>query len=328
MKRYNVQIAVTLLFSLLLIAKVSAQQVPQFTQLLQNRYMLNPAASGLSEDNNVLAGFRKQWVGMDQGPTTYYLGYNRGFVKTIEPKRQPLAIRTARVEDYHSEQKEGGTSRFKHGFGGYIVGDNYGAFKNMSLNISYALHAALNDNITFAFGASSRFHNSKFDASLAQVENAGDATYDAFIAERNGLTSLEFDLGTYLYGKNWFAGYSTNQLTRDKITFGDISNNILKTHHTIIGGYTLKVTENIDVTPSTIIKTVAGAPLSVDVLANAEFNNMISLGLGYRTEDAIMIMAGIKLDSKYRLGYSYDINTSRLSNYNSGSHEITIGVNF
>ena len=77
MKKYNVQIAVTLLFSLFLIAKVNAQQVPQFTQLMQNRYLLNPAATGINTEHNALLGFRKQWSGLDNSPSTYYVGYNR-----------------------------------------------------------------------------------------------------------------------------------------------------------------------------------------------------------------------------------------------------------
>ena len=328
MKKYNMQIAITLLFSLLIIAKLNAQQVPQFTQLLQNRHMLNPAASGEFEDNYVLAGYRKQWAGMDLSPTTYYIGYNRGFVKTIEPEHQPLAIRTARVDEYHSEQFEGGTSAFKHGVGAYMISDNYGAFQNMSLNLNYALHTYLKDDLMGSIGINTRFHNSKFDARLAQVENTGDATYDAFVLERNNLTSLEIDFGAYLYSSNWFAGYSTNQLTGDAIAFSELTNKTFEIHHTFIGGYDFEINEKIDFTPSTIIKAVGGAPLSIDLIGNLELNEKFDIGLGYRTQDALLILVGTKVDNKYRIGYSYDLTLSGLSTHNSGSHEITLGVKF
>jgi len=319
---------ITSVLSFLMCYTLNAQQVPQFSQLLQNRYILNPASTGESVEHNAVVGFRKQWVGLNNSPSTYYIGYNKGFVKSTESEHQPLAIRTARVEDYDFKQTEGGVSKLKHGIGAYVVGDNYGPFQNMNLNLSYALHMPMNDKINISFGANTRFHNSKFDASKALTETNGDPTYDAFVSERNGLTSLEIDLGTYLYGENFFVGYSTNQLTGDRIAFGDVSNNILVTHHALMAGYTFELNDKIDLTPSSILRAVKGAPLSIDLLINSEINDMIIAGIGYRHKDAIAILTGIKLDEKYRIGYSYDINTSGLSSYNSGSHEITLGIIF
>ena len=306
----------------------SAQQVPQFSQLLQSRHMLNPAATGEKEQHDIFSGFRKQWLGIDQSPTSYYLGYNKGLVKITEAERFPLAIRTARTNDYQSYDGKSTKGKIKHGVGGYIIGDNYGAFKNMSLNLNYALHAALNEKITGSIGVSTRFHNSRFDQSLAQVENLNDNTYSNFVAQRNGLTSLEFDFGAYIYHEKWFVGYSTNQLTGDAISFGNVSGRILELHHTLMGGYTMEVNDKIDFKPTTIIRAVGGAPITLDLLANFNINTTFEAGLGYRNQDALMILLGYNYDSKYRIGYSYDLGIGVLSNTSTGSHEITFGAIF
>lgn len=307
---------------------IVAQQVTQFTQVLQSKYILNPAASGESEENMMVFGYRNQWSGFDNNPTTYYLSYNRGFVKSVKQVHEPLALRTARVDEYSFEQKEESVGKIKHGIGANIMGDNYGAFKNMSINLSYAAHTKITKDITLSFGANSKIERSTLDVGLVQVETGNDIVYRDFIVSRNGLTTLQFDLGTYLYNDTWFVGYSTNQLTGDRIKFGNATNNILRAHHSIIGGYKIDVNENIEVTPSAIIKGVNGTPLNVTLISNIVFNEKFELGAGYRGQDAILILAGLNLDEKYRIGYSYDLNTSKLNKYNSGSHEISFNVKF
>jgi hypothetical protein len=59
----------------------------------------------------------------------------------------------------------------------------------------------------------------------------------------------------------------------------------------------------------------------VDINALAEYKKMVSLGLSYRTHDAIVIQIGYKY-KEMQIGYSYDITVSSLNVASSGSHEI------
>jgi hypothetical protein len=47
-------------------------------------------------------------------------------------------------------------------------------------------------------------------------------------------------------------------------------------------------------------------------------------GLAYRHLDAIIFKAGIRLSEYIRLNYAYDLGISRIANYNSGTHEISL----
>ena len=55
---------------------------------------------------------------------------------------------------------------------------------------------------------------------------------------------------------------------------------------------------------------------------------MVWLGVSYRTEDAIAPLLGYQFKpnakSMLKIGYSYDVTTSQLKNYSSGSHEIML----
>jgi hypothetical protein len=67
---------------------------------------------------------------------------------------------------------------------------------------------------------------------------------------------------------------------------------------------------------------VLGAPVEVDVSANFMMNEKFIAGLSYRSSDAVSFLAGFQANDSWFIGYGYDFNTTSLSNYNSGSHEI------
>ena len=74
--------------------------------------------------------------------------------------------------------------------------------------------------------------------------------------------------------------------------------------------------------PAVLGKMVSGAPLQVDISANFLFNETFTFGLAYRWDAAVSAMAGFQINERWFIGYSYDFETTALSRYNSGSHEI------
>jgi len=50
-------------------------------------------------------------------------------------------------------------------------------------------------------------------------------------------------------------------------------------------------------------------------------------GLWYRGQDAFIALVGIQ-QGIFKLGYSYDVTTSKLYNASAGSHELSLGLNF
>ena len=58
------------------------------------------------------------------------------------------------------------------------------------------------------------------------------------------------------------------------------------------------------------------------------YNILIGIALrGYdaRSLDAVILYAGVQVKA-FRLVYSYDINTSYLNGFNTGTHEISVAV--
>jgi hypothetical protein len=61
---------------------------------------------------------------------------------------------------------------------------------------------------------------------------------------------------------------------------------------------------------------------------NLMINNKFWIGAGYRVQDAFVLMAGLEIIPNLKLGYSYDLTTSQIGNYSSGTHEIALGYCF
>jgi hypothetical protein len=77
-----------------------------------------------------------------------------------------------------------------------------------------------------------------------------------------------------------------------------------------------------------IIKLTNGAPLQVDLTANFMYNNKIVIGTAYRHSAAISALFGVYLSPRTFLGYGFDYETTKLANYNNGSHEIFLKFDF
>ena len=54
----------------------------------------------------------------------------------------------------------------------------------------------------------------------------------------------------------------------------------------------------------------------------------IYMGAAWRWDAAVSGLAGFQVNENWMIGYAYDAETTKLSNYNSGSHEIFLRYEF
>ena len=74
--------------------------------------------------------------------------------------------------------------------------------------------------------------------------------------------------------------------------------------------------------PAVLSKMVTGTPLQLDLSANFMFHEKLVLGLAYRWNSAVSGLAGFQVSDNWLIGYAYDSDVTKMTNYNSGSHEI------
>jgi type IX secretion system PorP/SprF family membrane protein len=269
-----------------------AQQDVQFTQYYHNRLGFNPGVAGSGEGICVNMGQRLQWVGFEGAPNT--LNVNASI---------PLDV-------------------LHGGLMVNIVNDRIGFFEDVSAALGYAYQMDLGTG-RLGLGLAVDFKNKNVrNAQWIYPDNPSDPAVVG-----NGATSFtpELNFGAYYTTDTWFAGLSTSRLLQSDAPFSGSSARFKSTmHYFLTGGYSfdLPTSTPIRITPSVLLKSDLNSNLSIDLNANAVLMDKIYAGLGYRNQDAMSIMLGYQILPSLRASYSYDLTTSSLSAYSSGSHEL------
>ena len=130
----------------------------------------------------------------------------------------------------------------------------------------------------------------------------------------------------YWYGERHFIGASGYNLLQSQNDLFDLTTMVTNTLDRTIfvhGGYNYPVSDNFAIEPSVMFRYMLNAPFTFDGNLRFILKDQYWLGGSYRYGDAISIMLGADFGI-LEGGYSFDITTSDLAAYNSGTHELFI----
>lgn len=275
------------------------QQDPQFSQNMHNRLFPNPGVAG---SNNAICATllgRQQWMGFDGQPKTYLLSVHA-----------PVPL--------------------LHGGAGLTVSqDELGQEKTFGLKAAYAYRMIIGTG-ELGIGAAAGMVNK----SIGNNWTANDLNDTKIPVNGAGDTGFDLDFGLYYKTQILFVGLSTTHITQSELkevsSSQDFSYRVAR-HYYITAGYNYNFKNMpLALQPSVFAKS-DGASTQVDINMVALYNNLVWAGVSYRMKDAIAPMAGVQKDigpGTLKFGYSYDVTTSVLKQYSSGSHEIMLGYCF
>ncbi len=316
---------------LLIVFHSFGQQTPQYSQYLQNQYMVNPGATGVYDFMAITLGGRMQWIGIEGAPKTSYIYFAAPSNKwrRSSMKRTFGKVKRNNVKVKHPTMR---INKLTHAFGGQLLGDQYGPFREFKFMASYAIHIPLSREYALSFGTSVGLANRSFTSSNAQVlsvlTNTGvfDQTYDQQAGSQGAQNTLQVDAGIYFHGKLGFFGVTANQLTTDLVKFGNRDFNFNpRTHLHITGGYHFNLQkQHMRISPSFLVKYINPAPVSWELSCQFEFNDRYWLATSYRHKDAVVLGTGLYATNSFKIGYSFDFSTTTLYKYNAGGHEIAL----
>lgn len=279
-----------------LVAK--AQQLPQYSQYILNKYVINPASAGSEGYYVGQTNYRSQWEGIKDAPTTYILSANG-----------PLAHQ-------------------KMGIGGYLMVDVTGPTRRTAFNLSYAYHVNITSSLKLSMAVNAGILNYSIDGSEIVFENPADYTASNY-KESKMFPDAGFSF--YLYDDNLFFGGSAPQLIQNELDFqrsiADPSGRLVN-HYFLLGGYKIDASTNVQVEPSFLLKYIKPIPIQYELSLRGIYKEVFYIGGSYREGDAIALLAGYTLQNNLTLGYSYDIVQSDIQNYSTGTHEIMLSFKF
>lgn len=279
---------------ILLAVLVKAQQLPHYSQYILNDYVINPASAGVDNFYEAKTNFRSQWVGINEAPRTYILSVN------------------------------GPLKHEKMGIGGYLFVDRTGPTQRTGIDLSYSYHVKLNDAINLSMSINAGILQYTVAGSEIRLEDENDPTLS-----ENKMSKTMPDAGAsfYLYHEDFFFGASAPQLLQNKIDFGDESvkpSGRLVNHYYVLGGYRYDINEQFQLEPSFLLRFVKPLPMQYEFSLRTIYDKMVWLGVSYRKNTAVALLAGYSFNESLTFGYSYDFIQTSINQYSSGTHEIML----
>lgn len=283
-----------------------AQQDAQFTQNFMNRLAVNPGYAGINGSICAFTLYRTQWVGFGGQPQTGLLSLDA-----------PIGAKK------------------NMGLGLTIQTDKLGYMNNFYGKLAYSYHLNLGpEGAKLGLGLEVGAINNTISGTwLAPDGTDGSGgtggQVDALIPQGNKAgTTYDVGFGAYYnIPDKLYVGLASSHLPANPNgAYYDLAR-----HYYITAGYDYAVTDMITLKPSIFVKSDA-ASTALDINLVAMYNQLVWAGVSYRLKDAIAPMVGVQINKlgpgTLKFGYSYDVTTSALKTYSSGSHEIMLGYCF
>lgn len=274
-----------------------AQQLPQYTQYMLNEMAINPAVAGKDTYTDVRSNNRYQWIGITDAPRTYMFTLSTPFKKR------------------------------NMGLGTHIYTDIVGPTRRIGISMAYAYHIKLTKKTRLSLGVSAGIQQWGIDGHKLILHDEGD---NNLLIQYQTKTVPDFGAGLYVHNETWYLGFSAPQLYQSPIRLyktGDHKGTLV-THFLINGAYKFKMGDDFKLEPSAMVKYAKPAPVKFDVGLRLIYQDQFWLGGAYRHNDAFTALVGYLYKNYLMIGYSYDITTTNLKKYSTGTHELMLGLRF
>lgn len=281
-----------------------SQQVPQFSQYLFNPIYINPAYTGYKGDTFIQSYIRKQWIGLEGGPTNFGIAAD-GFL-----------------------------SDKNIGIGFHAGAETIGFQSTSTYQGKFAYHLQLSRVSYLSMGMSAGFWNQKIDSEMIDPIQGNDPL---LASNFDSVFYPELSFGLFYYHPNYFFSAALSNV------FSDLSNNSSSDFYqdpkkslNISAGFVLEFYGDRTLEGSLLLMSDNKAPARIDLNLNFFLNRVIGFGLGSRNYSnflsdfdqassfssmQIIFLTEINISEKFRMGYSFDYDFKNPFN----SHELSVG---
>ncbi len=270
-----------------------AQQDPHYTQYMYNMNVINPAYAGSKENLSIGMLYRKQWVGIEDAPTTATLSGHAPVGKNV-------------------------------GMGLSVIKDKIGPVEENNIygDFSYTLNLGGEHKLAFGIKAGVTLHKVGLYSDI--YSTLPDLNDPAFSQDTEG---SYFNLGTgfFYYTDKYYLALSVPNMMKSKhLDYNGRQFGSEATHYFLTGGYVFDVNENIKFKPFFMVKSALNVPASFDLSTNFLFNQKFEAGVTYRLQDSFGAMLNYAISPNVKLGYAYDHIVSDLNVTTPSSHELIL----
>jgi len=275
-----------------------SQQSVKFSNYLFNKTTINPAAAGSNEYFEVIGSYRSQWAAVEGAPTTAFLTADGVFLD----KRIGASIQ--------------------------VMDDRLGALAQNGVIANLATRLRTSESGWLSFGFAAGLFTSTLRGDELTVEEEGDQALPEARVKQN---LMDFKAGVYYKDYRYFGGISVFNVLEPKLNYTPSSRSAegaLAQHFYFFGGRVFTITKDLNLVPSVLYKTDNEWEGQLDLNAKLIYNNQVALGVAYRNQESVGVLAEYIHNDLFRIGYAYDFHTHGFSDYQSGAHEVMLSYRF
>ena len=291
--------------SLLLVLTTSsftmfAQQDAMFTHYMYNTLAVNPGYAGSRDALTATGLHRSQWVSFEGAPVT-----------------QTVTLHSPMLNN-------------KMGIGLSVVNDKIGPTKNTAAYLDLAYAIRVSEKGKLAFGLKGGINFMQANLNTLELDQQNDAAFQENVTSK---MLPNFGFGIYYYLPKFYVGVSAPKLLENNFKTNSSTGSVNlvneQRHYFLIAGTVLKLSNAVELKPTTFVKVTNGAPIEGDITASFIFNKKLLVGGMFRTGDAAGILIGYNFTEQFHAGYSFDWSYGlKTFKYNQGSHEIMLSYDF
>lgn len=290
---------------------VAAQQLPEASYFMYDYARTNPGSFGSTDMICITGLLRQGFVGMPENPRDLYLN---GDV--------PFNLFGA-----------------KHGAGISILSDKIGRYKNLNFKLGYAFRFNVGEG-TLGLGFSGNILQYYLDGSEWIGTETIDPNNDPNIPQgKSKANGFGANVGLFYRTEDIYFGASVLNLYTSEMKYsgegggstgvgGSDAKENLRPHYYITAGYYLQLTNPAFELQPAVNLFSDGTTVTFDLNTTLTYNKKLWGGVSYRAGSSAIGMVGLMVLDGLKVGYAYDFQTSALSRYSGGSHEIMLNYCF
>lgn len=286
----------TIVLLLTCVSLTRAQYDVRLSQYFQAKPYYNPASVGATEDLNILALARMEWVGIKGAPLSFFAMAD-----------MPLTL-----------------GKTQHGIGVVLLTESIGLFQNTHVGLQYAYKQKLFGG-TISGGFQIGLVNQSFDGSKVEMVESEyhQQTDEAIPTSQVSGMGFDMNFGLFYTHKKFYAGIGMAHLIEPELQLGENAYSYIGRTYNFMGGYNIQLPNPLfELQPSVFLLTDLQS-FHTDITARLEYNKMFNGGVSYRVNESVGILFGVKI-GRFQAGYAYDFPITALGQATSGSHELCV----
>ena len=304
----------TIVLFFLLATGIGFAQDPHFSQFYANPLYLNPAFAGTSLCPRVILNFRDQWPSLSGTYVTYNASY-----------------------DQHIDKLSGGL--------GVLINTDragQGILNTTTASFMYSFRLEVNRSFSMKLALQATYFQKKLDWQKLtfgdQIDRRHGFVYNTNETPPSKLTkqNVDFSAGLLGYGEKYFVGFAVHHLTQPNEGFITLSR--MPRRYTVHAGGIINLVKKVRrgsndhipfLSPNILFMQQANFQ---EINYGLYFNRYPFVGglwfrQNFKNADAIIFMVGVQA-SMFKIGYSYDLTISKLTNATGGAHEVSFALQF